>query len=220
MKPSRFLLIAIIGTGIFYIGSFAVLGSSVPTIESSGEQIVAWFTANGSNARIYAWTAAFISLGLCIFAAQVSSVMPKPHRYLFFAGVLGFALTAQVQAWIWAGMAFHPQGLDPGTARTIFDISMYWGPIINGSTMTMAIPLLALGLGESPIVPRWLMWLSLLYFVEQSIETVTVFGQTGFIAPGGTMNVVLGGIIGFAWVAGVVRWAMPRVDAVASISTA
>jgi len=56
------------------------------------------------------------------------------------------------------------------------------------------------------------MWLSIIFFIEQAIETITVFGQSGFIAPGGTMNVYLGGIIGFLWVAGVVRWAMQRLD--------
>jgi len=45
------------------------------------------------------------------------------------------------------------------------------------------------------------------------VETITVFGRTGFLAPGGTMNVYLGGVLGFLWVAGMVRWAMPRVDA-------
>jgi hypothetical protein len=56
------------------------------------------------------------------------------------------------------------------------------------------------------MVPRWLVWLSVVLFVEQAIETVTVFGESGFIAPGGTMNIYLGGIIGMAWVIGVLYW--------------
>jgi hypothetical protein len=77
----------------------------------------------------------------------------------------------------------------------------------------MAAAIGALGFGVSPIIPRWLTWLSAILFLEQVIETITVFGQTGFIAPGGTMNVYLGGAIGFLWVAGVVHWALPRIDA-------
>ena len=77
----------------------------------------------------------------------------------------------------------------------------------------MAAAVAALGFGVSPIIPRWLTWLSAIFFLEQAIETITVFGQAGFIAPGGTMNVYLGGAIGFAWVAGVVRWALRRIDA-------
>lgn len=214
MKSSRVLLINILATGVLYVGSFVALGSSFPTAESSGQEIVDWFTVNGSKARTYAWTSAFLSLGLAIFGAQVASLLPKPHRYIFLGGAFGAAITAQVQGWFWAGMALHPEGLDPAAARTIFDIPAYWGPLVNGSTMTMAAAVAVLGLGASPVIPRWLTWLSAVFFLEQAVETVTVFGHTGFIAPGGTMNVYLGGVIGFAWIAGVVRWARRRLDEV------
>lgn len=213
MKPSRILLITIIATGVFYVGSFTALGSGFPTIDSSGEEIVSWFADHATNARIYAWTGAFVSLGLAIWGGQIASVLPKPHRYIFFAGLLGGAITVQVQAWFWAGLAFRPEGLDPVTAHTIFAIPAYWGPFFNGSTMTMAIAFLVLGFGEAPLIPRWLAWLSVVFFLEQGIETITVFGTSGFIAPGGTMNVYLGGVIGFAWVGGVTNWGMHRLDA-------
>jgi hypothetical protein len=212
MKPSRILLITILATGALYVASFVALGGSVPTIDSSGQEIAAWFSNNGTRARIYAWTAAFISLGLAIFGGQVSALLPKPHRYIFMAGVLGFVITAQVQAWFWAGLAFHARGLDRAAARTIFDIATYWGPLVNGSTATMAAAIAALGFGAAPVIPRWLTWLSVIFFLEQVIETITVFGQTGFIAPGGAMNVYLGGVLGFLWVAGVVRWALQQID--------
>jgi hypothetical protein len=38
----------------------------VPTIESSGQDIVGWFTDNATNAKV-----------------------PKPNRHIFFGGVLG-----------------------------------------------------------------------------------------------------------------------------------
>lgn len=212
MKPSRVLLINILATCAFYVAGFAALGDAYPTIDSSGEEIIDWFTDNGTNARIYAWTAAFFSLGLAVFGGQISALLPAPHRYIFLAGVLGFAITAQVQAWFWAGLSLHPQGLEPATARTLFDIPAYWGPLVNGSTTAMAAAVMALGFGESPIIPRWLKWLSVVFFLEQAVETITVFGHTGFFAPAGAMNVYLGGVIGFLWVAGVVRWALPRVD--------
>lgn len=212
IKPSRVLLINILATGAFYVASFVALGGSFPTIESSGHEIVEWFSDNGARARAYAWTAAFFSLGLAIFGGQVSALLPKPNRYIFLAGVLGFAITAQVQAWFWAGLALHPQGLDPASARTILNIAAYWGPLVNGSTTAMAAAIAALGFGVSPIIPRWLTWLSVIFCLEQALETITVFGEAGFIAPGGTMNVYLGGAIGFLWVAGVVRWAIPRID--------
>ena len=213
MKASHLLKINIIATAAFYVSSFVALGNAVPTVDSSGQDVVQWFTDHGQNARIYAWTSAFISLGLAVFGGQVASLLPKPNRYIFLIGIIGCAVTVQVQGWFWAGMAFRPQELDPAVARTLFDIPTFWGPLINGSMATMALAVAALGFGRSPVIPRWLTGLSVIFMLEQLVETVTVFGQSGFIAPGGAMNVYLGGALGFLWVAGVVHWASGRMDA-------
>lgn len=213
ITAKSFLLINILLTGAFYVFSFVALGGSVPTVESTGSEVQAWFSENGTNVRTYAWASTFVSLGLMIFSGQVSALLPAPHRYVFFAGGLGFAITAQVQAWIWAGLAFHPGGLSDETARVIFAIAAFWGPMVNASTTAMAGAVAALGFGKEKLVPSWLVWLSVIFGLEQAIETVTVFGHSGFIAPGGTMNVYLGGVLGFIWVGGVVRWSMQRLDA-------
>ncbi|MCB0828575.1 MAG: hypothetical protein KDB62_07190 [Solirubrobacterales bacterium] len=212
MKASRILLISVVSWIVLYVAGFVALGGSVPTVESSADEVVEWFADNAGRAQAYAWTSAFVSLVLVVFGAQIATLLPRPHRYIFFGGVLGWAITGQVQAWFWAGLALHADGLDPATARTIFDIPAYWGPIINGSTMTMAAAVAAVGFGASRLIPGWLTWLSVVFFVEQAIETVTVFGESGFIAPGGTMNVYLGGVIGIAWVIGVLYWGMKRLD--------
>ena len=39
-----------------------------------------------------------------------------------------------------------------------------------------------------------------MFAVEQSIETITVFGKSGFIAPGGPMNFTLGAGLLLVWV--------------------
>jgi hypothetical protein len=205
-KPQAVVLVAGIGWILFYIGSFAALGSSFPTVESTGQEIIEWFTDNKVNAQIYAWTAAFAALTLTVLCAMITTLLPRPHRYIFFGGVLMWVITGMVQAWFWAGLALHPENLEPGAAQTLFDIPQYWGPIINGSTMTMAAALIPLGFGASRVVPQWLSWLSIVLFVEQGVETITVFGESGFIAPGGTMNLYLGGLIGMAWVIGLIVW--------------
>lgn len=74
------MLIAILATGAFYIAGFVALGGAVPTIDSSGRELLDWFSDNGTRAQIYAWTAAFVSLGLAVFAGQVATVLPRPHR--------------------------------------------------------------------------------------------------------------------------------------------
>jgi len=213
MKPSRVLLIVVVATACLYVAGFVALGSSLPTVDSSGEEIVAWFSEHGARARAFAWTATFISLGLAIFGAQVASLLPRLHGYIFLAGALGWTITFQVQAWFWAGLAFHPEDLDPSAARTIFAIPAYWGPLVNGSSITMAAALLPLGFGASRTIPSWLARLNLVFFIEQAIETITVFGHSGFLAPAGSMNVYVGGVLGFAWAAGVANWAMRQMNA-------
>ena len=49
-------------------------------------------------------------------------------------------------------------------------------------------------------IPRWLGALGLVAFIEQSIETITIFGSTGFTQPGGAMNMQLGAGLTLAWI--------------------
>ncbi|MEM7192562.1 MAG: hypothetical protein AAF405_06770 [Pseudomonadota bacterium] len=212
MKQSHLLLFTIAATAALYVLSFVALGQAYPTVESSGQEIIAWFSQNGVCARTYAWMSALVSFGLTVFGGLVANALPRPHRYIFLGGALGFAITAQVQAWIWAALALHPHALDPGTARILFNIVLFWGPVVNASMVAMAAPVAALGFGKGPTAPRWLTWIAVIFGAEQAIETITIFGQKGFIAPGGPMNVYLGGMLGFIFIGCLVAWAMPRLD--------
>jgi hypothetical protein len=51
---------------------------------------------------------------------------------------------------------------------------------------------------------RRLTVLGVIAFVEQAIETITVFGTHGFIAPGGDMNLLLGAALTAVWFGGLV----------------
>jgi len=54
--------------------------------------------------------------------------------------------------------------------------------------LTLSAPLFA----AFAALPRWLGAIAAVALVEQLIETVTIFGSHGFIAPGGPMNIYLG----------------------------
>ena len=70
-----------------------------------------------------------------------------------------------------------------------------------------------LGLGARPAIPRWLTLIGMVAIAEQAIETVTVFGSDGFIAPGGPMNLLLGAGLTALWFAALVVWAVGRLRA-------
>jgi hypothetical protein len=89
-------------------------------------------------------------------------------------------------------------------------VAIFWGPLLTGSTMTMIGSVTALALGERQLIPRWLTLLGLAAFLEQAVETITVFGTHGFIAPGGGMNVLLGAALTAAWLVGLVVWVVSR----------
>jgi hypothetical protein len=115
-----------------------------------------------------------------------------------------------VQAWLWGGLALHPDSLQPTAARTVFDIASFWGPILTGATMTMIGAVTVLGLRARPLIPRWLVALGLIAFAEQAIETITVFSTDGFTAPGGDMNLLLGAGLTAVWLGGFVVWTAIR----------
>src|SRR5262249_53603729 len=50
--------------------------------------------------------------------------------------------------------------------------------------------------------PRWFAYVTLVLVVEQSIETVTIFGKSGFTEPGGAMNFKLGAGLYLVWLVG------------------
>jgi len=79
--------------------------------------------------------------------------------------------------------------------------------------MAMIGSVTALGLRSDPLIPRWLTVLGVIAFAEQAIETITVFGTSGFAAPGGGMNLQLGAGITLIWIAGLVVWAARELGA-------
>src|SRR3981189_1011234 len=58
------------------------------------------------------------------------------------------------------------------------------------ATITMLAPVVLLAVRGK--LPRWLCILLAVALIEQLIETVTIYGQSGFTAPGGPMNIALG----------------------------
>jgi amidohydrolase len=99
---------------------------------------------------------------------------------------------------------------NPDAARLALDVASFWGPVLTGATMAMIGAVTVLGLRARPLIPRWLTALGVIAFVEQAVETITVFGTDGFTAPGGDMNVLLGAGISALFLIGLTAWAVRR----------
>lgn len=202
---------AAVGAGVLYLAGAVALGSP-PQVTDTPAQVVSWFHDHRSAARLYAWTATFGALALAVALGIIRGLLPKPHGDVFLIGATAFIAETAIQAWLWAALALHPGSLQPATARTVLDVASFWGPILTGTTMTMIGAVTVLGFHEPRQIPRWLTILGILAFAEQAIETVTVFGTHGFIAPGGDMNMLLGAGLTLIWLAGLVGWGASRLS--------
>ncbi len=209
MTQARALVLAAVAAGILYLVGAIALGSP-PDATDSPATVAAWFADHRDAARTDAWTATFGALALAVFAGMVRELLPGPNGNVFLLGAAAFIIETVIAAWIWGGLALHPASLDPATARTVYDVELFWGPVLTGATMTMIGSVTVLGLGADPLIPRWLTVLGAIAFLEQAVETITTFGTSGFIAPGGEMNLVLGAFLTLAWLAGLTVWAARR----------
>ena len=185
------LLGSTIGLAIVYLASAAALGSG-PDANDDGAAVVAWFRDNGDHVRLWAWLGIVSGLLFAVFASLVRGHLPGPHRDVFFFGAIALATETALQSWIWAGLAWHADRLDPTTARTVLDIASFWGPVLTSTTVLMMAPIALLAWHGGAALPRWLAFVTGAVVAEQLVETITVFGKTGFTAPGGPMNLVLG----------------------------
>ncbi len=202
---SRVSLAATIVYALLMVGVAGAAFGTLPAATETGTELVAWFRANSGSIRLGVWAFTVALPAFAVIAALTRGRLPAPHRDVFFIGASVYASSIAVWTWTWGGLALHAERLDPAIARTVLDAACFFGPVLTGATTTMMAPVTILGL-RGDVVPRWLGVLGLLAFVEQSIETVTIFGSTGFIQPGGAMNMQLGGALTLAWILGVGSW--------------
>jgi len=199
MRRSQVLLTATIAFGVLYAAGAAALGTP-PEVGDSGTEVAAWFQAHGDDVRLWMWTGALALMAFGVFATLVRTHLPPLHRDLFTLGAIAFMAETAVQGWFWLGLALHGADLDPATARTLLDIAIYWGPVLTTTTVFTLAPIAILGLRREPPIPFWLGVLSGIALVEQLLETVTILGRSGFTAPGGPMNLLLGaGLTAISW---------------------
>lgn len=60
--------------------------------------------------------------------------------------------------------------------------------------------------GEAGL-PRWLGVLGAVACAEQLVETITMFGSSGFTEPSGAMNLQLGAALVLSWILAFAVWA-------------
>jgi hypothetical protein len=197
MRRSTVLLLATVGFALLYVAGTLVLGTP-PGADDSGQSIVGWFHSHDVEVRTWAWLLTLSGPLFALFVVLIRAELPVPYGDMFLFGAIALAAETAVSAWLWLGMSWHTDQLQPATARSILDVASFWGPALTATTVTMLAPVTVLALrGET--LPRWIGAVTGIALLEQLVETITIFGRQGFIAPGGPMNLYLGaGLVALA----------------------
>jgi hypothetical protein len=195
---SRALLGATVGFALLSGLALIALGTP-PAASETGQQVVAWFRENRDLARWWVWAVTVSAPFTAAMFALERRLLPSPYRDVFLIGAVLYLVALSVQTWFWGGLALHADELQPAIARTVLDVAVFFGPVFTGATTTMMAPVTLLALRGHAGLPWWLGALGAVAFVEQSVETVTIFGSTGFTQPGGAMNLQLGAGLTLAW---------------------
>jgi len=196
MSRHRPLVVSLAAALVAYVAA-AVLTREPPKAADSGADVVRYFAEHGDDIRAALWCSIVAIAMFMIAAALMHERLPRPHRTLFLVGAVVTGSGIMVSLWIPGGLSLHPEQLDPSTARTVLDVSLFFGPILTASTVVMILPIVLLGFDGR--LPRWLGVVSAVVLVEQAVETITVFGKDGFTEPGGAMNLQLGASLFLIW---------------------
>lgn len=181
--------------------------SRLPAASDSPAQLVAWVRENRESVRWMVWCLTVTAPAFALMAAQSSRILPAAYREMFLIGAVTFIATTSVMLWTWGGLALHADQLEAPIARTVLDVAVFYGPVLTGTTTTMIAPVTLLAIRRRAGLPMWLGVLGAIAFTEQAVETVTIFGSTGFTQPGGAMNMELGGTLTYIWILLLCLWA-------------
>ncbi|MGI9125434.1 MAG: hypothetical protein ACR2JM_11895 [Mycobacterium sp.] len=163
-----------------------------PGVDQSGSDIVEHIEAHAGMLRLQALLTALALVALAVVIGYARDRLDGPAGHVFTVGAAVLIAQIGIGAWFSAGLALHASSLDPSVARTLGDISSMWAPLSTVAGVMLAGPVVwAARRGR---FPRWLAVIAAVFVVVQFVEMLTIIGPVGsFIAPGGPMNVFLGG---------------------------
>lgn len=196
MRARTPLIAAIVFVVLF--GVATALLPSPPQVDDSGQQVVDWLRKHHDDVPLAAHLFSLSVIPFLVLVAWTRRALPALHGYAFLAAAGAFVAQAVISVWITAGLALHSDSVAPATARTLTDIGAYFGPFLATTDVVMA-GAVALAVFGHRSLPRWIGWASVIFAAEQLVETATFYGDSGFAAPGGDWNTVLGGTMFGIW---------------------
>jgi hypothetical protein len=190
------LLAAVAWVALFVTGT-AFLGTPLP-VDTTAEATVVWLQDHQAAIPVAVATYALATVPFFVLVAWTRRAIPDVYGYAFLGAAGAFLAQASVSWWFLSGAALHADSIQPATARALMDVWSYFGPVLTTTDVVMA-GAVALAALQANALPRWLGWLSVVFAVEQVAELATVYGTSGFAAPGGDWNNVVGAGLLVIW---------------------
>lgn len=179
------------------LGLFAV--PAAPGVGASGAAIARHAAQHAGGVRLTAWLGAMSIVPLVLLVARLRQLVVGAARDVLLLGTVGLISSTMVWVWFGAGLALHAASLAPATARALADVSAYFGPVLTVAVTLMVAPVGVAAWRRDGHLPVWLAGVSAVVAVEQVIESFTVFGTAGPVAPGGTLNMTVGPVLFLIW---------------------
>lgn len=195
---SKIPLFAAVAWVALFVTGTAFLGTPLP-VEASPQDTVAWLHGHQSSIPVAVVTYALATVPFFVLVAWTRRAIPDVYGYAFLGAAGAFLAQASVSWWFLSGAALHADSIQPATARALMDVWSYFGPILTTTDVVMA-GAVAFAALKANALPRWLGWLSAVFAVEQVAELATVYGTSGFAAPGGDWNNVVGAGLLVIWI--------------------
>jgi hypothetical protein len=165
-----------------------------PGVDRSGTEVVEHFSTHAGLIRLQVLLAALALLALAVILGYARDRLDGPPAHILTIGSAVLIGQTGIALWFDAGLALHAETMDPATARTLSDIAAMWGPVLTVAAILTAGPVV--WAARQGCFPRWLAVIAAVFAVEQFVEMLTIIGPDAtFIAPGGPMNVFLGGAL-------------------------
>lgn len=180
------ILLAIFGA--LYLAANVARGNG-PGLGTPSAHVAEWAARHAGALRWYGWLLALALITFSFAAAFLRRQLGRIAGDVFLFGAVAFVVETAVQSWAWLAVAAVGAS-DPSADRALLDLSLFWGPVLTSATVVMLAPLaLPAHKGHVGQVARAF---AVVAIAEQLVETVTIFGRSGFVGPGQGMNSDLG----------------------------
>jgi hypothetical protein len=200
MNRSKVPLLSAVAVLVLFVAGTAALGTPLQ-VDDSPAKTVAWLQLHRADVPVAVTCFTLSAIPFLVLAAWVRRALPDVYGYAFLAGAAAFIGQFVVSSWFLSGAALHADTIEPQTARSLLDVGAYFGPVLSATDVVMAGAVALAALREG-VFSRWLGWLSAVFAVEQLAEMSTIYGTSGFAAPGGAWNSELGAGLFMIWMIG------------------